>query len=263
MPRKLPISLTEYVEKLNYYRLEFLKRSNEYIELKNVERSKIKRIKMLNIDALLDEILLPRVCVFLPDDNGIIDNGVLECDPHEPIDFKFSINSYASFDEFISKLNAFVNESIREFKHLKKFSYGGTQTSYILDAKGAINYFKISGKKPFSLWDRYLQAHDLEQIGYIKTKIGNTLINLYGHIECTSLIRSVSEDLKEANRLISCAKYHFFPYDKPSDGIKNQIPAPKNIRIPPNVVKAFSKKINEPSTKAVIAKLTPRKPSPK
>lgn len=265
MPRKLPITLKQYVDQLQNYRLEFLKRSKEYIALKDIEREKWGQFyEHDDLDEFLDEILLHRVIVFLPDNTGKIDNGTLEADPPPPLEFLFNINPYSSFDEFSVALKKFTATVTRVFKYAKKHGYAGTQTSYILDTKGSIDYFRISGEKPFSLWERYLQAYDLNQKKYSNTKIGTCLNKLYGGIEGTALIRSVSNDLTEVSRLISCAKYPYFPYNPPTEDDHLIIHPPKNLQVSKGVRETFQNKITEPLTQEIISKFkmtaTPRTP---
>lgn len=231
MLRKQPISLDEYVKTLNYYRFEFLKRSDQYLTQKN-EMCALLQKKGLNFSEEAYDIAHNPVRGYIvPDENGTLRflNGeplerlamtgelvVAKCEPPKPLEFTFKSNPYATIDEFNAALEQFKKDTALAFKTVKKYGHASTQTSYIVNEHGKVDFFRAPGSgKPFSHWERLKQAYDLKKDGNNNAGIGKKIRRLYGCDDGRALDRAVSTDLKEAIRLISYAKYNCFPYDPP------------------------------------------------
>lgn len=282
MPRKAPITLKEYVAKLNYYRFEFMKFSSEYIERKEkffvkctdectgFNAAKHECNGMCLSEENVDSILKPEFRKMVPDITGKVrmtdgdhveqmtiagDIVIAESDPPKPIIFSLEVNPYATIDELNKLLDKFQKDTIRQFKAAKKHGYAGTQTSFIVDDRGKVDFFRIcETAEPFSYWERLIQAYRLYKAGKTFAAIGKELQESYGHIE--SLVRAASADIREAERLIDCSKYDSFPYD-PAGGNGADMPQPK-LRPTSAAMEAFRRKQQERSVKAAKAALPPR-----
>ncbi len=85
MPRKQPVSFAKYVETINHYRFEFLKRSDEYLARKEKYRAEFhteyeSRSRSNLTDEMLDAIMKPDFHRFSPDNSGKIKDGI----PYRP-----------------------------------------------------------------------------------------------------------------------------------------------------------------------------------
>lgn len=259
MPTKEVMPLFEYIEKISYFRSEFLKRNDEFIKYKE----KILEDFPFFSEEMAENFALPKFRKFVPNEKGeIIDEDktlIAETDTPKSIDFTFRVNPYVDIEGFRDEFNKFKLECEKIFKDHMKNGYTKFQADYKYKNM-KIDYFRIPGRdEPFSLWIRCLKSFEIQKKNVSNLKIGKELISLYGNMDDRSFRRAVTRDLKEAQRLIRCAKYDSFPNEPIPKEKRSEVIVPIKLRPPRFAIEAFQKKLSEPATQDAISKLQPRK----